>query len=203
MQLELEPGRNAEVAAAAADRPEKIRMGFGIHAEAFSISGYNIGGEQRVDGEAVLADETSHTATQRDPTNPDRACIAESGRKTMGTRGSRVLSRSQSCLGPRGALFGIDVQSPHSRKIEHDPTVRDAMAGDAVTTAANGELQPGLVRERDDMRHISRVCDPNDDRWPAIDPAVEDGACFVVPSIVRRDHPAVEGGAELWDREYL
>ena len=61
--------------------------------------------------------------------------------------------------------------------------------------------QPGVARERDDARHLSRSCDPHDGGRPAIDPAVENSARLVVSNIARCNHAAVEGGAELWDRD--
>jgi hypothetical protein len=91
----------------------------------------------------------------------------------VSTSCSRVCAGGQARLSPRGALFGIDVQRLHVRKIEHDPPVRD------------------------DERDLGRVRGPDDDRRPAVDPAVEDGTRLVVPGVVRRDHPTVEGGAQL------
>src|SRR5512143_1721496 len=119
----------------------------------------------------------------------------------MSCCGAGIFTSGQSCLSPGTALFSINLQRFHGREVEHDPTVRDAMPRDAVTTTANSQLQPGVARERDDARHLSRVCDSNDGGWPAIEPAVENGARLVVSNVARRNHVAVEGGAELWNRD--
>ena len=59
LEPEAEPGRDAEVAAAAADRPEQVRVRLGVHAEELAVGGDDLGGEEVVDREAVLADEDS------------------------------------------------------------------------------------------------------------------------------------------------
>jgi hypothetical protein len=73
------------------------------------------------------------------------------------------------------------------------------VAGYAVAAAADGELQSGLAGEGYDARDVRLVCDPDDDRRPAVDIAVEDGAALVVPGVLRSDHPPLEGRAELGD----
>jgi hypothetical protein len=69
-----------------------------------------------------------------------------------------------------------------------------------VATAADGQLQPRVTRQRDDVGDLVGVGGLDDDGWVAVDAAVEDGARLVVVGIPRRDHPAVEGGAQLPDR---
>src|SRR5688500_3253039 len=44
VQPELEAGRDTEVAAAAANRPEQVRMRFGFDAQELAIRGYNVSG---------------------------------------------------------------------------------------------------------------------------------------------------------------
>ena len=55
VEPELEPGHDAEVAAAAADRPEQVRVRLGVDAEELAVGGHDLGGEQGVDRQAVLA----------------------------------------------------------------------------------------------------------------------------------------------------
>jgi len=142
VQTELEPGRDAEVAAAAADRPEQVRMRLGIDAQEPTVRGHDLGREQVVDREAVLADEVADAAAQRDPADSDRARIAESGREPVRRGRRRVLARGQARLGPRGAVGGIDLERPQLGEIEHDPALGDAVSRAAVTAAADRELEP-------------------------------------------------------------
>ena len=131
------------------------------------------------------------------PADPDRAGVAEPGREAVSAAAVVYSPAVKPGLGPGGAPLGVDLQRLHVREVEHDPAIGDAVTGDAVAAAADGELQPGLARERDDARDIGRVRGPDDDRRPAVDPAVEDGARLVVAGVVGRDHPAVEVGAEV------
>ena len=145
VQPELEPGRHAEVAAPAADRPEEVRMRLGIRAHQPAVRGHDLGSQQVVDRQAVLADEISDPAAQREPANADRAGIAEPGRQAVGCRRVGVLAGSQARLGPGGASFGIDLERAHVREVEHDAPIGDAVAGQAVAAAADGQLQPGFA----------------------------------------------------------
>jgi hypothetical protein len=68
------------------------------------------------------------------------------------------------------------------------------MTGSAVTAAADREFQPGLAGERNNAGDVARILCPNDDRWPAVNPAIEDGARFIVPGVARSDYLAIEFG---------
>ena len=70
VQPELEPGGDAVVAPAPADGPEQVRVRLLVDAEHLAVSGHDVGGEQAVDGEAVLAGEVADAAAEGDPTEP-------------------------------------------------------------------------------------------------------------------------------------
>ena len=46
VQPELETGGHAEVASAAPDRPEEIRVGLGVRAQELAVGGHNFGRQQ-------------------------------------------------------------------------------------------------------------------------------------------------------------
>ena len=86
----------------------------GVHAEELAVGGHDLGGEQVVDREAVLADEVADAAAERDPADarPSRCRRTRSpGRGRRGGRG--VLAGGQPGLGPGGAAFGVDVERLH------------------------------------------------------------------------------------------
>jgi hypothetical protein len=56
MQAELESRRDSEVAAPATYRPEEIGVRVGIHANELAVRSYDVGGQEVVDRQAVLAD---------------------------------------------------------------------------------------------------------------------------------------------------
>ena len=147
MQTELEPGGDAKVSSTTTDCPEQVRVCLGVHAQDLPVGGNDLGGQKIVDGEAVLAYEHTDPAAQRDPPDPHRAGIAETGGKPVSSCRGCVFACGQPCLCPRRAAFGIDVQGSHIAEIEHDPPIGNAVTGGAVTTAANGELYPVLAGE--------------------------------------------------------
>jgi hypothetical protein len=71
VEPELEPRRDAEVAAAAPDRPEQLRMRLGIGPEQPAVRGHHVGGQQVVDRQPVLADEVPDAAAEREPADAD------------------------------------------------------------------------------------------------------------------------------------
>ena len=81
VQLELEAGDDAEVAAAPADRPEEVRMVVRIGREwGRTIGRHDLDGLQRVDGEAVFADEEADTAAERQAARCQRSlCVLDLG----------------------------------------------------------------------------------------------------------------------------
>ncbi len=109
VQPELEARRDAEVAAAAADSPEEVRMSVGIDAQDPTVGDHHLCRQQRIDGQPVLPDEIPHAPTQRDPTEPHRACVPEPGGQAVDSHGRRVLSRREARLGPRRASLDIDL----------------------------------------------------------------------------------------------
>ena len=80
---EPEAGHDAEVAAAAADRPEEVGLVVGVDARAPAVGGHDLGGEQVVDRQAVLAHEIADAAAERDAADADRAGVAEADGEAM------------------------------------------------------------------------------------------------------------------------
>ena len=172
VQAELQAGHDAEVAAAAADRPEQVGMVLGVGAHELAVCRHDVGGQQIVDREAVLADEEPDAAAQRDPADPDRARVAEARGEAVRARRGRVRARGQAGLGPRGAPLARRSRSARmSVRSSTMPPSRDAVAGRAVAAAAHGQLEPRLARERDDARDVRRVGDPGDHGGAAVDRA--------------------------------
>ncbi len=65
MQRELEARDDAEIAAAAANRPEQIFVRVGACVEQFAVGGDHVGRNQIVDGHAVFAAEPAEAAAER------------------------------------------------------------------------------------------------------------------------------------------
>ena len=86
VQSEPERGDDAEVAAAASQRPEQIRVFVGGRPDDAALGGDHLGGKQVVDGEPVLAHEEADAAAEGEPGDAGVAHDAAGGGQTVGLR---------------------------------------------------------------------------------------------------------------------
>ena len=112
-----------------------------------------------------------------------------------------VLGGGQSRLGPRRPLVLVDVDPSHVGEVEHDPALGNAVAGAAVTAAADRQLQARLARVRDDACNVGSIGDTHDHRRTAIEPTREHGSGAVIAGVIRPDHPSVDRRAEILERD--
>ena len=99
-ETELEAGRDAEVAAAAADGPEQIRVRLGVDAQERAVRGHDLSRQQAVDGQAVACAQVADAATQGDAADADRARVPEPGGESMGIDRRRGFAGGEACLRP-------------------------------------------------------------------------------------------------------
>ena len=187
VQLEAQPRDDAEVAAAAADRPEQVGVPLGVDLQHPAVGGHDLGRQQLVDGHAVLADEEADPAAERDAADADRAGVAEAGGEPVLAGGGRVLAGGEAAAGPGGAARKVEVEPAQAAQVEHDAAVAGGVAGGAVAAAADGQLGAAVAGERDDAGHVGRVGGAGDQRGASIDVAEEDGARGVVARVLRRE----------------
>ena len=86
MQGEPERGDDAEVAAAATQRPEQIGVLLGGRPDDVGFGGDYLGGQQVVDGEPVLAHEEADAAAEGEPADAGVADDAAGGGQAVGLR---------------------------------------------------------------------------------------------------------------------
>ena len=88
----VEAGDDAEVAAAAPDRPEEVRVALGVDLEHAAVGGHDLGTEQVVDRQTVLAHEVADAAAERESPDPDRSRVTEADGETVrcGSAGDRL-----------------------------------------------------------------------------------------------------------------
>ena len=123
-----------------------------------------------------LRTRIADASAEREPADPDRAGVAERRREPVLRGGVGVPTGGQAAAGPRRPALDVDLQPVQVAKVEDDPAHGRAVAGDAVAAAPDGELEPGLTRERDHARDVGGVGGHDDRRGPAVDTSVEDGA---------------------------
>jgi len=192
VQPEAEARRDAEVAPAAAHRPEQVGLLLGVDVAQLSVRSDDLGRDEAVDRQPVLADEKADAAAERQAADPDGSRVSERDREAVRPERARHLARRQARLDPGQAGIGVEPERLHRRQVEHDPAIRDAVAGEAVRAAPDGELDSRLAGERDDRRDLVGVRRPDDRGGPAVDGAAVHGARLVVARVLRADHLSTE-----------
>ena len=169
VELEDEAGDDAEVAAAAADRPEQVGVAILAGDDDPAVGGDDLDRDEAVDRQAVLADEPADPATEREPGQADAGRVAERRREPVGRGRDRVLAGGQPRLGPREASLGIDVETLHRRQVDDDAAVGRAVARDAVAARPDGELEVVVPGEGDAPGHVGGVGRADDEDRLAIE----------------------------------
>src|SRR5262245_63446936 len=73
MELELERGHDAEIAAAAPQRPEQVRVLSSAHVQELAVGRDDVSREQIVDGQSELARGPAEAAAQREAGDAGRS----------------------------------------------------------------------------------------------------------------------------------
>lgn len=200
VQPELHPGDHAEVPAAAAQRPEQVRVLLGVRAHHPAVREHDVRREQVVDGQPVRAGQVADAAAERDPRDADRAGVPEPhGEPVRGRRGGDGPG-GEAGLHPRGAGAGVHVEHREVAQVDDEPVVHRAVAGAAVPAAAHRERQPGVARERHRRRDVGVVQRAHHDGGARVGAAEHHDAEGVVVGVGGGDHPAADAGAEVVER---
>ena len=138
VQLVLEGGDDAEVAAAAADGPEEIGMLGRAGVNRVAVREDEIGAEQVVDRHAVTPAEPPEAAAQRESGDAGVTDRASRRCEPERLRGFVEVRPARARFGSRGALHRIDLHGLHLSEVDHDAVVTRRLAGHVVTTAPHG-----------------------------------------------------------------
>ena len=164
MQFELELRDDAEVAAAAAQAPEQVGvLGLGRVDEP-AVCGDDVGADEVVAGEAVLAHQPADAAAEREAADAG-------GRDEPAGRCEPVCLGLVVDVGPdraaadrRAAGGRVDANAAHRREVDHDPVVARREARDAVAAAAYGDREVVAARETDRRDHVGGAGAADDER---------------------------------------
>jgi hypothetical protein len=198
VQAELEFGHHPEVATAAPDGPEQVRVLLGRSSHDAPVRGHDLYGQEVVTAQASLAAQPPHPAAEGQPGN---AGVADESARC----GQRVLLSGRVHLRPPraaaaagGSRDRIDADVAEGTQIDHDGVVGDARAGEVVTAASDRQVAPRTPGEPDGGGHVSRGPGPGYHPWPPVDVAVPDafGADGIVVGVVGGHDPAREFPAE-------
>ena len=203
VQLVLELGHHAEVAAAAAQGPEEVFLIVGTGSAHFTIGRDDLGGAQIVDRQAMFAVQASEAAPERVPANPrvrdDARCCDETGLERC--RIQRIEQRTATRVRTPGGR--VDAYAIHRRQVDHQPVVTGGLARPAVAAAPNGDEQVALTREVDGVRRVGRRLAAGDQRGALVVHAVPQCSQAVVLRVTGEHHLALKRLAEFADGGFL
>ena len=191
---EEERGDDAEVPAAAPERPEQVGVLVGARADAFAAREHDVRLEQVVDREPVLAAEVADAAAEREAADSRGRDDPARRRQAVLVRRAVDLAPGAASTGAHGARLRVDLDVLQQRQVDHDAVVDRSETGAVVAAAADGEQQVVVARERDHPCHLIRRCGPGDQCRPLVDHRVVDAARLVVLGVVGADQATPESG---------
>ena len=196
-----ERGGDPEVAAAAAQRPEQVRVRFGRDLDDLAVGGHELDREHVVRCQAELRHEPAEPAAEREPGDPRRGDGPTRDRQPV-LRGRGVeLGPRHAPLGACRSGLGVDPDPLHLGQVDHHGVVRDREPGHVVTAAPDGDLVPATTGEAHRRGHVGRRPAAHDQRRSAIDQPVVDSPGVVVARIAGLQQPPGEGRGQrvnLW-----
>ncbi len=192
VQAELERGDDAEVAAAAAQRPEKVGVLVGGRTHDLAAGGHQLGGVQVVAAEAVLASQPPDAAAERESGHAGLRDQSGRRREPEGLGRGVHVAPDRAALHLRQASLRVDLDGIHRRQVDHDAAFTGRRAGDVVPAAANGERHAGLASHRHGGGDVLVRPAARDGGRPLVDHPVPDGPRRLVLVISCRNHLARE-----------
>ena len=194
MQPEQERGDDAEVAAAAPDRPVQIGVLLLAGADALAARQHELSLEQVVDRESALACQVAEAAAESEASDSGGRDDSARRREPVLVRGAVDLAPGTAAADANGAGLRIDFDLFERREVDHDAVVTRPQSGAVMATAADGHEQVVITGEADGLGDIVSARAPRNQRRPLVDHRVVDLACLVVVGVFGPDQPALEAG---------
>src|SRR5690606_29734079 len=132
---------DADVAAAAAQRPEQVGVRVGAGFDQATVGGDDVGFDQVVEREAEAAREVAEAAAEGEPGHAGGRDDAGGRGQAEGMRGVVDVAPERATADARGAGLRVDVDVAHGGEVDDQAAIDGALAGDVVAAAANGEGQ--------------------------------------------------------------
>ena len=194
VQAEEEGGDDAEVAAAAPDRPVEVGVLIGGGANPLAAGEHDVGLDQVVDRETELAGQMAHPATQRETTDA-RGRDDSAGRREPVLVGRRVdFAPGGATTDAHSSCPGIDVDRLQARQVEDDAVVDRSQPGAVVATAAHREHEVVSAGERNHLGDVVGVGAGCDQGRAPVDHRVVDVAGLLIAGVLGGGQPSLESG---------
>ena len=196
MGRQRERGDRPEVAAAAAQRPEQVRLVGRVRGDRATVGEHDVGGEQVVDRQPVLPRQVSVAAAEGQPPDAGGRDDAAGHAQPVRRGGTVDVGPGGAAADPHGSARRIDVDGAHRAQVRDDAAVTRAEARAAVAAAAHGDGQAVVAGEGDRRGDVAGVGTAHDQRGIAIDHAVVHGTGLVVGRVAGRHQLP----AHLWPK---
>ena len=187
-ELELELGDDAEVAAAAAQAPEQVRVLLVGRSHDLALRRHDARGTQAVDREAVAAHDPADPAAEREAGDAGVRHVAVGDRQAVRPGRPRNVAEQRAAADARAAGLRVDLDAVHRRQVDGHPAVRHRVALHAVPAAAHGDLHSLVAGAQQRLGDLRVRAGPGDGRRAVVDRAVPEGARRVVALVLRFDH---------------
>ena len=191
MGAEEEAGHDAEISAAAAQRPQEVgvlRLGSG---DETAVGQNQVRFEQIIRREPVLAAEVTVTAAQREPgdaggrDDPEWHGLTEGLGRVIDVAGRAARAHSHRLV------LGVDPHALHRRQVDDQAVVDAAETRAIVAAAANGDRELVVPAEIDRGDHVGDVGASGDEQRPLVDHGVvELSRLFVFRMVAPDNRPA-------------
>jgi hypothetical protein len=187
VQAELELGDDAEVAAAATERPEEVRVRVLVGAYRPPARGDEFSGDQRVDRQTELPHEIANAAAERQPADTGVRHLARRYRESVLLCGLVELAEQGAAADAGTARLRIDDDMVDRREVDDQAAVARRVPGRAVPAAADRERQVLCARELDRRRDVLGVVAAGDRQRAPVDGSAPDATRLVVLRVVGLD----------------
>ena len=201
VEPQLDRGHDAEVAAAAAQRPEQLGVLVGGRADRLAAGGDQLDGEDVVDGQAVLALEPARAAAEREPGDAGARDAPADGGEPVLLGGGVDLAPGQAAARADDPPLRVDDQLAQAADVDHEAVLDERRAGDRVAAAAHRDAHAARPRERERGADLVGMGDAGDVARARLDHRVEEragvlvlGLAGVVDMASQRVAQLVQGG---------
>ncbi|HEU0214988.1 MAG TPA: hypothetical protein VFR13_12930 [Jiangellaceae bacterium] len=194
VQREPERADDAEVPAAASQRPEQVGVLVGRRSDDVALRGDHLGVHEVVDGEPVLAHEPADAAAEAEAADAGVAHDASRRGQAVGLGLVVDVAPQGATLHVGRAFGGVDRNGAHRGEVDDDPVVAHRRAGHVVAPAAYRDLEVAVAGEPHGCRHVSGPGASGEESGSPVDHAVPHGSGVVVVSMLGSDQLAPEPG---------
>jgi hypothetical protein len=138
--------------------------------------------------------QPAEATTEREAADPRVAERAARNGQPMRECGRIDVIPERAAAGMGESPVGIDVHRTHRRERHDEGAVRKAVAGDAVSAAADGDRQPECSGRQDGRHDVVGRRARHDDGRPPVEHPVERQAGSVVSGMIGQDRARRVGG---------